>query len=200
MRLFHLPQLAARPVEGNFPGDIRTPHFSHYRGGECGIGYETALHLLAKEVLARTKRLLLPPLRVFPSRMLWWEGPNVQPTTLVANGTCLKFERVTLETALGQIVPDIMLEKRGRRLLVEIKVTHGVDKIKLAKIKDLDISTIEFDFSRSERAISEGDLRRALIDRYMPAGLGGGRWIHHAKLQETQDRLNREYLAVHSPT
>jgi len=45
-------------------GKQRNPYFSHYRGSDCGAGYETALHLLAKDILLEEKKILLPELKV----------------------------------------------------------------------------------------------------------------------------------------
>jgi hypothetical protein len=186
------------PLEAH-KGDIRSPYFSHYRGSECGVGYETALHLMAKEVLAETKQLLLPPLRVYPEKAIYRAGTKAHPIWLVKKGMQFTFDKVLVEAVLGEIIPDVILEIRSRRLLVEIKVTHGVDKEKLAKIESLDISAIEFNFSLADRAVTKADLQRALVEKYMPLGFGGGYWIYHTNLRETRERANREYLEQNPP-
>ena len=33
-------------------GDVRIPHFAHYKNNSCATGYQTSLHLLAKELPA----------------------------------------------------------------------------------------------------------------------------------------------------
>lgn len=186
------------PLEAH-KGDIRLPYFSHYRGAECGVGYETALHLLAKEVLSETKRLLLPKLFACPDRSIWREGTKIHQVWVVHKGTRIEFEKVWVEAALGEIIPDVILEVQNRKLLVEIKVTHGVDKEKFAKIEALDISTIEFDFSASDRAITKEELKTALVGNYMPRGIGGGRWIYHTKLKAAREQANREYVELNPP-
>jgi hypothetical protein len=52
------------PLIANHGMSIKQPYFSHQSGRECEAAYQTALHLLAKEVLAAEKRILLPPLSV----------------------------------------------------------------------------------------------------------------------------------------
>lgn len=180
-------------------GDIIAPYFSHYRGSECGVGYETALHLLAKEILLETKCLLLPKLRAIPSKELLRVGTTAKPVWVVQENTRITFDSVALEAALGDIIPDVILELRGQKLFVEIKVTHGVDAEKLAKIHALNISTIEFDFSAADRAITKEQLKSALIDKYMPTRRGRGNWIYHTKLSEAQEEANRVYLEENPP-
>ena len=181
------------PLEAH-KGDIRLPYFSHYRGAECGVGYETALHLLAKEVLSEQKRLLLPTLYVCPDRSVWREGTTINQVWVVHKWTRIDFTNVYVEAALGEIIPDVILEVQGQRLLVEIKVTHGVDEKKLGKIQELNLSTVEYDFSAEDRAIDKQQLKHALIDQYQPRGFGGGRWVYNTKSAEAKIRANREYL------
>ena len=41
-------------------GSKTTHHFAHYKGKECEKALETALHIAAKEILSRYKRIILP--------------------------------------------------------------------------------------------------------------------------------------------
>jgi hypothetical protein len=180
------------PLEAH-KGDIVLPYFAHFRGAtECGYGYETALHLLAKEVLAETKRLLLPPLRVRPDRSVWFPGSKRHQIYLVPEaGELIHFDSVSVEHALGGMVPDVVLVKYGRKLIVEIKVTHGIDDEKRAKIRALDVSAIEYDFSAASRAITKQDLKGAFLSQYTSC-----QWFHHPKHRETLERVNREFLEM----
>ena len=175
-------------------GDIRRPYFSHYRGSECGAGYETALHILAKEVLSERKQLLLPRLTVQVERALFRAGTVRNKIVVIDGWERFTFESVAVEQVLGCIIPDIILELQGRKLLVEIKVTHGIDQEKFEKIKALGVSTIEYDFSGANRALTKQDLKAALIDKQMPPGQGRGFWIYHSKRQQLQDQVNRDYI------
>ena len=47
-------------------GNVKQPYFSHYRGDDCGCGLETAVHLLAKEIIEKEKKVLLPELIAEP--------------------------------------------------------------------------------------------------------------------------------------
>lgn len=42
-------------------------HFAHHSGSTCEYGYETSLHLMAKDILLRTKKITIPAVYVeFP--------------------------------------------------------------------------------------------------------------------------------------
>lgn len=174
-------------------GDSKQDYFSHASGSECGAGYQTALHMIAKDILLEEKKLLLPKLVIKPDDTVWKKGTKGKFVTLV-KAKIWEFDTVTLEKKLGDIIPDVVLELGEKKLLVEIKVTHGIDEVKLAKIEALGISTIEFDFSQASRVISKDDLKLALIERAAPYGLGQGRWVYHRYEREAQEKSNREYL------
>ena len=41
-------------------GQKKTYHFAHYRLADCNHGTETALHIMAKNLVAQTKKLWVP--------------------------------------------------------------------------------------------------------------------------------------------
>lgn len=181
------------PLEAH-KGKVRvSPYFSHYRGAECGAAYETALHLLAKDVLEKERRLLLPELKVTSDRSIVRVGTFAETETIVKPWYRMKFDEVFVEKSLGDIIPDVCLTKSGRNLFVEIRVTHKVDDAKLAKIRERNIATIEYDFSAASRILTREDIRRVLIETYVARGLGRGAWLYHPKQQETIDRLTAIY-------
>ncbi len=67
------------------------------------------------------------------------------------------------ERKLGSIVPDIILFKGDRMLLVEIAVTHFVDEIKQHKIDELKIPVIEIDLGYLDRETVEEDLKEIVL-------------------------------------
>ena len=46
-------------------GTKRMHHFSHYSGHNCEYGYETSLHLAAKDILSKANRIVLPAVYIF---------------------------------------------------------------------------------------------------------------------------------------
>ena len=177
-------------------GDIKAPYFAHDDGAECAAAYQTALHILAKEVLQEEKKLLLPSLRVYPSEDLG--SPVLRKKVsqeVVKKGITVEAREVDLERKIGGLIPDVIFRVGAKALLVEIWVTHRVDEDKKRKIESLDLPTIEFDFSKMDRVVTKKDLRAVLVlGRSLP-GFGGGRWIFHPKRKQVQAEVDRDYNA-----
>ena len=132
-------------------GAERVPHFAHYKQEECKFGYETSLHLAAKRIISREKRLILPSLYLeFAS--------SHKEKELLSGPQNVSFDRVELEKDVNGIIPDIVCYCDSRRLAIEILVTHRIDHQKLEKIKRFDLSTIEIDLSK----VSGFDIEAAL--------------------------------------
>lgn len=187
----HCPS-CGRPLKAH-KGDERRAYFSHYGPTDCGAAYESALHLIAKEIIQQEKRLLLPELEVTSDISIGLHGTFPEREAIVEPWKRIRFDEVFLEQTLGNIVPDVRLTKSDRQLFVEIRITHKVDKEKLAKIKDRNVATIEYDFSKYKGTIDRQAIRRALVETYVPKGQGRGTWIYHPKEEETVDRLTRAY-------
>lgn len=121
-------------------GKIKTHHFAHYHAKTCATGYQTAVHMRAKELLSEKKELFLPPYQ--------FEYGN---KTFHVPSAKVQVQHVELEKRLDKIIPDVVVTTaKGKTILVEIFVTHKIDDEKLAKIKDMDMPTIEIDLSDNE--------------------------------------------------
>jgi hypothetical protein len=147
--------------------------------------------------LASKKRLLLPELIVHSDTSIAKVGTQLETTVLVKPWTRIRFDEVTLEKSGRNIVPDVLLRKSDRPLIVEIRVTHRVDPTKLAKITATGIAAIEYDFSKAHRYLTRNDLERVLIETYARRGLGRGTWIYHPKREETMRELTALYRTKH---
>lgn len=122
-------------------------HFAHYSGNTCEYGYETSLHMLAKEILSETKKITIPPVYIsFPS--------SSKEKQLYSPAKMIPVDRVELETHFGNVVPDVVIYTGGKKLFLEIFVTHPIDELKLYKLKQADISTIEINLSKTERTLT----------------------------------------------
>lgn len=138
-------------------GTKRTHHFSHYSGHSCEYGYETSLHLAAKEILSKASRIVLPAVYIqFPN--------SPKASELYCESKEIKIEKVELENRLQDVIPDVVIYAGGKQLFLEVYVTHAVDDVKLKKLKEADISTIEIDLSRKERSISLEELQDVLFN------------------------------------
>ena len=48
-------------------GEKRMHHFAHRSNEDCEYGYESSLHLAAKDILSRSEKMVIPPVYVeFP--------------------------------------------------------------------------------------------------------------------------------------
>lgn len=116
-------------------GNVRAKHFAHYRLADCNRGTETALHLMAKEIVAKSCKVFVPYV------------PQTE-YDFSTHGKLMVFESAILEKQLSDTVRgDVVLYTGMRFLNVEIKVTHEVDSRKLIELFNLGIPTIEVDLS-----------------------------------------------------
>jgi hypothetical protein len=160
---------------------VQTPHFAHAPGKDCSSGYETAIHLAAKQLISERMEIALPPLdwRSPPG----WGAREGLPQRL-ANSLLVKLSNVRVEHWMDGIRPDIVATHNGRDLLVEIAVTHFVEPEKRSKIEARGIPAIELDISESKEAIGFSTLERLLFS--VPST---GEWIYHPELA---DRTKKE--------
>ena len=162
-----LPMLA-------YKGKRNRHHFQHGSGirPECKHAGETALHRIAKEYLAEALSLTIP------ARELKEDGL----VEVVARKSEFRFDRATLERRLHDIVPDVLVWKGARPLLIEFAVTHKCGPEKLEKIRRLEISAIEIDLSKY-RATNLSDLKNAILN------LAEREWLHNTREADAQFRL-----------
>ena len=144
-------------------GEKNAYHFAHKsQSFTCEHGYQSALHLLAKELFQEIEYLIFKK-----------------------NGTIVKYkiDSVEVENRLDDIIPDLLITCDGKKFIVEIFVTHAVDEIKKQKIKDMRISAIEIDLSRFHKEmISSENLK---IELSNPENIS---WYYDADLDYINDK------------
>lgn len=165
------PSCNARMVARH--GKQRIHHFAHYNAKPCETGYQTAVHMRAKEILSEMKFIALPSYE-----FNWYTKELKAPPAIV------KIADVALEKRVDDIIPDVIVTTtKGQRILVEIYVTHKIDEEKLAKIKRLDIPTIEIDLSGCE--LNDQLLIDAMTDKMETYG----KWVYYGKEDFYKDRI-----------
>lgn len=123
----------ARPLIAS-KGKKVAHHFRHAIGAEgCGSGAETNAHIWAKQVLEQEKAIWLPAI----------QGTVRGVTVTTHQKQWFRFDAVRLETRMGEVVPDVVLSKGPRELIVEVQVTHACDAEKIAKLGAAGTSTLE---------------------------------------------------------
>ena len=135
-------------------GDRRQRHFAHKAANNCDIlhAQQTGLHLLAKEIIRDKGKILVPGLTI--SRLEIVSGvsdvdaaaevdidlPNISPRFV-------EYESVDIEKTIDDIIADAVISVAGMPCIVEVAVTHFVDKVKLKKLESLNIPVFEIDLS-----------------------------------------------------
>ena len=137
-------------------GQKRMHHFAHRSNEDCEYGYESSLHLAAKDILSRSEKMVIPPIYVeFPQ-----SGKSKELLYLKKE---IPVDRVELEKRFDTIIPDIVVYSGDKYFFIEIYVTHPIDDEKLKKLKEKNISTIEIDLSKIKRDISVEELSDILL-------------------------------------
>lgn len=156
-------------------GKVVVPHFAHAaENGGCGTGPETNAHLWAKEVLARTKYIVLPEVAAY-------EGSKSYRPYAARK---FRFASARLERKLGNIVPDVILTTaKGQELLVEVWVTHACDDEKIAKLRAQSLATIEVDLRAYRTSNDRAAVEAALIETADRA------WLYNRKVDEASEAL-----------
>ncbi|WP_334317922.1 competence protein CoiA family protein [Methylorubrum extorquens] len=147
-------------------GDQMVHHFAHHGAGDehaCQSGPETALHRFAKELLASRLALVLPPLQILGETQLSMREPY-------------RFDAAVLERRMGAIIPDVILRRANRDLMVEFCVAHACPANKIAKIEQLGIAAVEIDLSELAHRASRQELEDAILIQ------SPRRWLHNPKI------------------
>lgn len=167
-----------------------TDHFAHSTNKNCNFGVESLLHLFAKDILLKEKRVVLPEL-------IAEVGDNGNQK--LSEKYELFADKVEIEKSIKDIRPDVLFFKDGKRLAIEIYVTHEVDLEKEKKFQEYDVSAIEI---KLDHLIDKVDnlkiLRRCIIEE-----TDKKRWIYNstqqalienklAELEAKQDKNSKE--------
>lgn len=141
----HCPHCDA-PLYAKNAGTQREHHFAHAHEHECEGAYESSLHLLAKEILQETGRIMLPK-----------SNSGHFPTGSV------RIRNVEIEKwddSYG-IRPDAEgIMDNGEGLLIEFYVSHKVDGKKRQIIVDNHLKCIEIDINY--QALDKAELKEFL--------------------------------------
>ncbi len=159
-----------RPLIAKNKGLIKTHHFAHWSDMACEGAVESAVHKLAKQVLANTRKLMLPPCE--------GNGPH-GPKDYVLEAL-IEFERVETEVNIeveGEIIrPDAIGYAGGKKIFIEFCFTHQVSDLKGELIRKSNTSCIEIflDLTLQEPGKMEALLHDSLDSK---------QWIFHRALE-----------------
>jgi hypothetical protein len=149
-------QLIARKGEKNIH------HFAHYNADECDLATETALHLLAKELLLESRFIQLPCLKASASEID--RNGTRHEVQSFRDRTITGLRDLKAEVSQVDYRPDLSgFTNHGIPLDIEIKVTHAVDEDKKLKAMTAYRDMIEIDLSQINRMESRADVRDAVL-------------------------------------
>lgn len=157
-------------------GQKRDNHFAHKSGNSCQYATETALHLAAKEILDKHKKIRLPS--------VWIEFNANLGGYQIAGEKTFSIDSLKVEHAIDGIIPDLIANIGGHELLIEVFVTHPVNEIKRKKIEKIDRSTIEIDLSKAPRDMPLESLTELVID-----SVENKKWIYNKRSKIELDRM-----------
>ena len=165
-------------------GPVREHHFAHAAVSDCRTAVETTLHLAAKEILASRKEIVLPSVEIQFHFHRYCDSSDKSLT--LAPERRYQLTSVALERRLTNIVPDVLAHVGNHPLLIELRVTHGIEAQKLARIQSLDMSTVEIDLSAAPRDLPWKDLEELVVESGTHK-----QWIYNA----VAERRRRQILA-----
>jgi hypothetical protein len=188
-------------------GAIRQHHFSHIEITDCQGAAESVLHLLSKELLSELDSVVIPPYEFVKQRKMK-TGTIVQYRTRVAKGGRVPVSRVKVEVHEEGFVPDIIVESGSKSLIVEVAVSHRVNRAKLRRIRKRDLPAIEINLDANDSF-----LPRDLLRTKLQCDLASKIWLFHPAQREAeraflakwrdsiaQDRMRRAMRCSRTPT
>lgn len=153
-------------------GAYREHHFAHYRDSDCPGATESLLHRLAKELLSTAKTIALPAY-IYRAKSRRFGVPiSTEREILAARRVCVS--SVAVEQSLGPIVPDLLLRSDEGELILEIAVSHRVDKAKLRHIRRMNIPAVELSLTAEDVLLPRAELLQRLIE-----GISIKSWLFH---------------------
>lgn len=164
-------------------GDVRQWHFAHASGADCGGTGEGALHQAAKQILLDEKWVTLP---LLPRELALLEdelrdsGCELIPPNRVAD---LQSPEAEVTFADGQARVDLAAVYAGKRILIEIAVSHFVEPTKNQLLATLGYPAMEIHLPNDPNLEWTWDrLRQQVLE-----DPGNRKWLYHPILQSIHE-------------
>lgn len=170
-------------------GRKRRHHFAHYVHTGCDGGSETVLHRLAKEIFLSLTHVVVPPYD-FKRVKHFRYGRSVSHAERLAAGGIVPIESVRLEAPYPGVRPDIEIESHGKRLFIEIEVSHSVNQLKRRRLRAIDVPTIAIILDEVDAMLSREALTALLRDDELSK-----QWVYHPLEKAAVARSYQKYRA-----
>ena len=185
------------PLIARIRGQIRREHFAHDGTSDCVGAYESALHLLVKEVIQEGAKIKLPPIvSSLTGNGFFVFDDYILSNAFVSGDTLIEPDngKTEIEKDLGGIRPDIIIEYSGKKLIIEVLVTHAVDDNKRIKIREMGISCIEVDFSYYRHSVMDKScIRNALAGNDTNVSI---KWVFCNELMPVESLLKSNHPKI----
>lgn len=128
-------------------GSKNRPHFKHLVINECKGGFESAIHLVAKQMIVERREITLPRYDCNVSAIDSKGKEHTERKSILREGKVIQFDSVQEEAEFHGMRTDILAKKGDATLIIEIFFRHKVDDEKLKKMISANVSAIQIDLS-----------------------------------------------------
>lgn len=148
-------------------GEVNAHHFAHAHAKDsdlCEYGTETAIHLMAKQILCEEKGIFAPA-SLIEKKDVDDRGNSHTASRVAHNKGSLVFDEVVSETSFGAAIPDILATMGGKQFIIEIAVTHFCGKDKISAFREEHCNVLEVDLrSFTKNLPTKEELRSYLME------------------------------------
>jgi hypothetical protein len=155
-------------------GALKAHHFAHKNLTNCSTGPETAVHELAKQVVAYRRQMLVPQ-KI---------AAGAQEPISFEDARSIDFDEASIEDQSHEaLIPDVLLRLGPHKLAIEIYVTHRCPPEKIEKYRAHRLAALEIDLSALPRD--------ALPEMIAAATLSGAprHWLYHPRIERETKRI-----------
>lgn len=171
-------------------GKIKVHHFAHASNSECNGATETTLHLLSKKMIGELDTIFIPPYHFSKSKQHRY-GVNVSHSEKIVNGGEVKIDEVVIEKSLRNFKPDILITSSQKQLIIEIAVTHKVNRAKLRHIRKYDSPAIEISLELLDALLTPDQLKEKLKN-----DLNSKAWLFHPNQRSAEQSFINKYRKI----
>ena len=127
---------------------------------------ETRTHIYAKEVLDLADTIIVPRVTGMPWKN--HEGVELRPDRE------LEILSVEIESTVGGMRPDVLVETPEGRMMIEVWVTSSIKKSKMKKIEKIDLPVLEIDL----RGVTD----QSEVERIVLSSPNSKEWVFHPEI------------------
>jgi hypothetical protein len=192
-------------------GKVLIHHFAHdakdvKRNGTCTFSDESYRHKLAKEILQRlgfikvpalykycSENFELPPNKIKATEKIFAHRVDIELPIYEDEAGTIKWDRGFKSDSSNHlfIQPDVVFfdEKGEPKLLIELVATHKIDRVKLEKIRNLRIDTIQVIIPRDSPESIEGAFSKTVHTK----------WVYNNEIEQAEYVRNSEGNGLQIP-